>query len=266
MDGGICSQIHQYLCGQTYRNASVNVVYDTLWFDESGKDMDGRFDRKLELQELFPELPFPTLSGRQSKFYRYCFRGRVKGPILPAPQSIKRNTYLAGWYHLFPTEEYKMLFQSCLGKNHQFDIPMHIPKVAGGTNCAVHVRRGDLVNRSAEFYESNPWYQPLPDEYFLETIQYVKEHYPNVLFYLFSDEIDWVKNNLCSQINAPYHIVYGNKAYVDIALIAECDVIISSCGSFGKMGARLNGYSDVLIPSDESSLGFEVKNFSKEVF
>lgn len=267
MDGGICSQIHQYLCGQTYRNASVDVVYDTLWFEESGTDLDGRFERKLELQEMFPELPFHTLTSRQSKFYRYCFSGRVKGPILPEPQSINCNTYLAGWYHLYPTEQFKVLFQSCFGKKLRFDIPTHIPQVAGGgTNCAVHVRRGDLVNRSAKFYESNPWYQPLPVEYFLNTIKYVEGHYPNVQFYFFSDEIDWVKNNLCSQIDAPYHLVYGNKAYVDLALIAECDVIIGSRGSFGKMGGRLNSLSDVLCPISGPTLGFEVKNFSKEVF
>lgn len=269
MDGGICSQMHQYLCGQTYREASVNVVYDTLWFVESGKDLDGRFERKLELQEMFPELPFHTLTIRQSKFYRYCFSWREKGPVLPAPQSIKRNTYLAGWYHLYPiypAEKFKNLFLSCFGKNRQFDIPMHIPQVAGGTNCAVHVRRGDLVNRSAAFYEANPWYIPLPEEYFFNTIQYVKGHYPNVQFYFFSDEMDWVENNLCSQIDAPCHLVCGNKAYVDLALIAECDVVIGSHGSFGKMGARLNGHSDVLIPSSESPTGFEIKNFSKGVF
>ena len=266
MDGGICSQMHQYLCGQTYRNASVDVVYDTLWFEESGKDMDGRFERKLELQEMFPELPFHTLTRRQSKFYRYCFLWREKGPILPSPQSISRNTYLAGWYHLYPTEEFKELFQNCFGNNRQFDIPMHIPHVAGGINCAVHVRRGDLVNRSAAFYEANPWYIPLSEEYFLNAIKYVEGHYLNVHFYFFSDEIDWVKDNLCSHIEAPYHLICGNKAYVDLALIAECDVIIGSRGSFGKMGARLNGHSDVLIPVSGSSLGFEVKNFSKDVF
>lgn len=266
MDGGICSQIHQYLCGQTYRNASVDVVYDTLWFERSGKDLDGRFERKLELQEMFPELPFHTLTSRQSKFYRYCYSWREKGPVLPAPQSIKRNTYLAGWYHLYPTEEYKILILSCFGKNRQSDIPMHIPQDAGWTNCAVHVRRGDLVNRSAEFYEANPWYKPLPEEYFFNTIQYVKGRYPNVQFYFFSDEMDWVEKNLCPQIDVPYHLVCGNKAYVDLALIAECDVVIGSHGSFGVMGARLNGHSDVLIPSSESPLGFEIKNFSKGVF
>lgn len=266
MDGGICSQIHQYLCGQTFRNAPVDVVYDTLWFEESGKDMDGRFERKLELQEMFPELPFHTLTSRRSKFYRHCFSLREKGPILPSPQSINRTTYLAGYYHLYPTEEFKNLFLSFFGKNRQFDIPTHIPQNAGGTNCAVHVRRGDLVNRSAEFYEANPWYKPMPEEYFVNTIQYVKRHYPNVQFYFFSDEMDWVEKNLCSQIDVPCHLVCDNKAYVDLALIAECDVVIGSQGSFGKMGARLNGHSDLLIPSPESLLGFEIKNFSKGVF
>ena len=266
MDGGICSQMHQYLCGQTFDQKSIDVMYDTLWFVESGKDLDGRFDRKLELQEMFPELSFHTLTSRQSKFYRYCFSWREKGPVLPAPQNIKRNTYLAGWYHLYPTEDFKDLFQDCFGANRQFDIPVHITRADGITNCAVPVRRGDLVNRTAAFYEANPWYRPLPEEYFFNTIQYVKGHYPNVQFYFFSDEIDWVENNLLSQIDSPCHLVCGNKAYVDLALIAECDVVIGSHGSFGEMGARLNGHSDVIVPSSDSDLGFEIKNFSKKAF
>ena len=266
VDGGICSQMHMYLLGAYYKDAPVDVMYDALWFAENGKDMDGKFDRKLELTELFPRLPFITVTKRQRKFYRFCFLNQKQDHLLPAPESIRQNIYLGGYYHLFPTEDFKKLFTSCFNRDAMCALPFHIPSHENGTNCAVHIRRGDLANRDEQFYQENPWYQKISVEYFLNTMNYVMAHYPNVRFFFFSDELDWVETNLCTKISAPYQLIRGNKAYVDLALISECDVVIGSQGSFGKTGARLNGYSDVLVPSADSELGFKIKNFSKEVF
>lgn len=266
MDGGICSQLHVYLCGELYRKANLDVLYDVYWFEKDGKDWDGKFERNLELDRLFPELPFKTLSLRKSWFYRNFFSIPNQQNLLPEPGSILRTTYLGGFYHLFPTDEYKIMFQHCFGIKHHFNIPVHIPQRADETSCAVHIRRGDLANRDAAFYAANPWYKPLPDKYFFDTIQYVSEHYKNVCFYLFSDELDWVEMNLCPKITAPYQLMRGNKAYVDLALLSECDVVIGSQGSFGGYGARLNGSSDLFLPAAETEQGFVIKNFSKEVF
>ena len=266
MDGGICSQMHVYLCGELYRRANLDVLYDVYWYEKDGKDWDGIFERNLELDRLFPELPFKILSHRKGWFYRNFFSVPNQQSLLPEPGSIRRTTYLGGFYHLHPTDEFKVMFQHCFGMKHHFDIPVHIPHNIGGTNCAVHIRRGDLANRDAAFYAANPWYKPLPDKYFFDTIQYVSEHYKNVRFYLFSDELDWVEMNLCPKITAPYQLMRGNKAFEDLALLSECDVVIGSQGSFGKMGARLNGSSDLFLPAPETDQGFVIKNFSKEAF
>ena len=266
MDGGICSQMHVYLCGEQYRRSGLKVLYDTYWFDKDGKDLDGRFERNLELGEMFPDLPLYTIRGRKGWYYRNFFSVPNCQCLLPSPESIRRTSYLGGFYHLFPNDEFKSMFVSCFGRDAMGAIPLHIPINKNGTNCAVHVRRGDLANRDEQFYKDNPWYKPLSNEYFLNAIKYVSEHYPNVRFYFFSEELDWVETNLCSRISAPYQLMRGNKGYVDLALIAECDVIIGSQGAFGKQGARLNGGSDVLTPAPETEQGFEIKNFSKEVF
>ena len=266
MDGGICSQMHMYLCGEKYRKAGLNVRYDTLWYKENGKDYDGKFERKLELQQLFTGLPFVILTSRQSKRYRYLFSVRNTDNILPEPDSIKRTSYLGGYYHLFPTEEYRDMFNECFNINNRCKISKSILPFPNGTNCAVHVRRGDLANRDDAFYNANPWYHKIPDSYFFEIIKYISEHYPKPYFYFFSDEPEWVKENLIPNIKVPCQLVQGNKAYEDLLLISECEVVVSSNGSFGGYGARLNGGSDLFLPAPETELGFEIKNFSKEVF
>lgn len=267
IDGGICSQMQMYLCGEKYRKAGLDVVYDTLWYEENGKDYDCKFERKLELQQLFPGMPFVTLTSRQCKRYRYLFSVKNADNVLPDPEDIRQTSYLGGYYHLFPTEEYKEMFNGCFNARNRCEIETRIPEPPNnGTNCAVHVRRGDLANRDDAFYKANPWYHRIPDSYFYDVIKYISEHYPEAHFYFFSDEPEWVKENLIPNVKAPCQLVQGNKAYEDLILISECDVVVSSNGSFGKMAARLHGSSDLFLPAFETELGFLIKNFSKEVF
>lgn len=252
MDGGICSQMSMYLHGQYFKDVA-EVLYDTTWFELCGKDLDGRFERILELKELFPTLEFKTVTLKRKRFYKMFYSFTRKDGYLPEPRAIKRTTYFGGYFDM-KQEDIKELFSLCYSKE-----KMKIPSVnlpgnqspgEKGTNVAVHVRRGDLANREDQ------WYKKVPDSYFFNAVDYVKEHFENVRLFLFSDEPDWVEEYLCPHFPAiPYHIIRGNKAYEDLYLISLCDVVIASQGSFGVWGARLNGYSTLIKPSGESRSG-----------
>lgn len=241
MDGGLCSQMSMYIHGQHYRGYPLNIYYDIDWFRTCGKDMDGIFDRPLELTTLFPNLPFATLSRKQSKFYRLFFRYGQSNGFLPSPSSIRRTVYFYGYFDI-SQEEYNRLFEQ-IYKIENKPIKLRndqIRKGNGITNCAVHIRRGDLANREFE------WYKSTPDDYFFNSIEYVKNKYGKVFFFFFSDETDWVNKHICSIINADYKLMIGNKPYEDLLLISECDVVIASQGSFGRIGAKLNGHSELI--------------------
>ena len=74
-----------------------------------------------------------------------------------------------------------------------------------------------------------------------------KFHPKKYLF--FSDEPDWVEQNICNYISQPYEIMRGNKAWEDLWLLAHCPIIVASQGSFGKVAAQLNPDA-VLIQCD----------------
>lgn len=253
MDGGICSQMSMYLRGQYFKDVA-EVLYDTTWFELNGKDLDGRFERILELTELFPTLKFKTVNLKQKRFYKMFFSFPRKDGYLPEPGAIKRTTYFGGYFDMKP-EDIKELFTRCYNKETMKLPDMHLPgNQSSGekvTNVAVHVRRGDLANREDQ------WYKKVPDSYFFNAVDYVKDNFRNVRLFLFSDEPEWVEKNLCPHFTATlYHIVRGNKAYEDLYLISLCDVVIASQGSFGVWGARLNGHSTLIKPSNESEAGF----------
>ena len=56
MDGGVCSQMHQYLLGHLFGQKGYRVEYDLTFFKEWGSDMDYHFVRNFDLQKAFPYL------------------------------------------------------------------------------------------------------------------------------------------------------------------------------------------------------------------
>ena len=50
VDGGICSQMNQYLLGQIYAQRGEDVLYDLNWYEKVGTDVDGHFARTFELE------------------------------------------------------------------------------------------------------------------------------------------------------------------------------------------------------------------------
>lgn len=62
LDGGICSQMHQYLLGQLYRNRGYKIAYDLSFYDECGMDKDHKFVRNFDLLKAFPYLELESAS------------------------------------------------------------------------------------------------------------------------------------------------------------------------------------------------------------
>lgn len=251
MDGGICSQMSMYLKGQYFKEVA-DVFYDTTWFELNGKDLDGRFDRKLELSEMFPLLVFNTINRRESRFYK-MFYSYSHVEYLPLPTEISKTTYFGGYYEM-KSEDMNRLFSLYFNAGNMRVFSVSLPNnqlLVGEKRVAVHVRRGDLANR--EF----PWYKRIPASYFFDAIEYVNKCFGDICLFFFSDEPYWVEENLCPYITTPYHIIRGNRAYEDLYLISLCDVVIASQGSFGTWGARLNGHSILIRPSNESGCSFK---------
>ena len=242
MDGGICSQMLMYLQGLYYAEQGLDVRYDTRWFDICGKDQFGNHPRIFEFTEMWPTLPFKKISGWRLWIYRHLFKvGQLMNEELPNPATITRSMYLYGYWDL-PKGESARLFSKYFNLNFAA-----VPSVAEGAFfdnvVGVHVRRGDLAKGD------NPIYGGVTDGYFLRAIEFCNEKFRPSKYLLFSDEPDWVEQNICNHITQPYEIMRGNKAWEDLWLLAQCSVIVASQGSFGRVAAKLNPAA-VLIQCD----------------
>lgn len=105
-------------------------------------------------------------------------------------------------------------------------------------SVGVHVRRGDFLNSKYKREIGNI----CTDEYYVQAMNYVKNKYPNAFFCFFSNDIEWVRNNMKEE-NALY---VGRDMYTqysdwyDMFLMSACKHNIIPNSTFGWWGAWLN--------------------------
>lgn len=240
MDGGICSQMYQYLIGQIMKEQGYKVKYDIEWFNNYAKDMNGIYSRNFDLLKAFPYLEFEAASPLEIHFYKKYFYYEEPEGLEENFRKQKPPVYFGGYYNLVDItdnvlQKYFVFSNNLLDKKNQL--------IADELNTqensvGVHVRRGDMA-------QSGYYWDVLQPEYFLNSIQYMRSQIANPSFYFFSDEPDWVKDEIISKLDnsIPAKIVGLNgsdKGYIDLFLCSKCKHQISSQGSIGKYGGILN--------------------------
>jgi hypothetical protein len=102
-------------------------------------------------------------------------------------------------------------------------------------SVSVHIRRGDYVQdpRLAAYYEE------CSTDYYQKAMKVVVAKCPNAIFFVFSDQPDWVRSNWNSEW--PVNIVSGSRSpWSDLGLMAACKHHIIANSTFSWWGAWLN--------------------------
>ncbi len=234
MDGGICSQILQYYQGVTIA-PSFEAEFDLSFWDEGvGKDVLGNKNRPFELLSVFPKLPFTKCNKRKAIFYRRWLQVFSENATPPCyVNNYRFGCSLKGLHAIFNLD-------SAI-------LPKSLVPVAQTINeehsCGIHIRRGDLST-----YD-DPKYGRFSKEYILKAIDYVKKLDDDVSFFVFSDDMEWVRSNLAKKCDFSLNLVEGNMGGEDLILLANCRYIIASQGTAGRLAALINGKS-LLVMQD----------------
>lgn len=116
-----------------------------------------------------------------------------------------------------------------------------LEKIKRSNSVAIHVRRGDLITNP----EFNSKYGVCSTDYYLQAINYIKKKISNPVFYFFSDDINWCKENFKS-INSNFYIE-NYTAIEDLYLILNCKHQIIANSSFSWWGAWLNKNKNKIV-------------------
>lgn len=238
--GGLGNQLFTYWSGVVYalkNNQEVyrlNKLYIDTFLDLPVKAVENQNKLSLATQPEFIK--------------RYIKKGLGKcvswHEISPESKCFEVSGYLQSWKNLRGYEDYirdNMKFTHKPSKKSE-EI---IKKMEGENAVSVHVRRGDYVYSG---------YVLLNQDYYSKAIEYIKANVKNPVFYIFSNDQKWVKENI--KIDAPHvYVDWTRKDYEDLELMSKCKHFINANSSFSWWGSFLsyNKNKIIIVPDKHTS-------------
>lgn len=128
---------------------------------------------------------------------------------------LSDNIYLRGYFgneKFFREIKNEIKKEFTLKEENKKRIAPLLKKISEENSVGIHVRRGDLISLGALV---------LPIDYYRKAINKIKKNIKNPKFYVFSDEIEWCKENFKDLGINPFFI-RGNKGWEDLELMRNC--------------------------------------------
>ncbi len=160
---------------------------------------------------------------------------------------LRGSFYLEGYWH---TEKYFkdiediirndfQVKETLAGKNKEV-----ADMIVDSNSISLHVRRGDYVTNPINI----KIYNTFGLEYYYQAAEFMAQRINNPRFFIFSDDMPWVKENL--KLAFPTFYVDHNQAdknYEDLRLMSLCQHNIIANSSFSWWGAWLNNNKNKLV-------------------
>lgn len=254
--GGLGNQMFQYAYAKALEQKGYEVKIDTLAFktyklhggyqlDKYNIDLDS--STKDENDKFYKN----TLCYKVLKKFGIDFSKQIKEKSLLFDKKlleIQDNNYLDGYFqceNYFNNIREIILRQFTINKeisDYSKDIQNEIK--SSQNSCSLHVRRGDFINNTNISIHGT-----CDIKYYKNGIKYLKEKVENMDYFIFSDDIEWVKENLSIE-NAIYiDSIEKRLPHEDIYLMSLCKNNIIANSSFSWWGAWLNQNENKIVIS-----------------
>lgn len=169
------------------------------------------------------------------RFYEETICHNIRKPVC-----LAGNCYIRAW---FQDERYFKQIRKILLQELTLKKKIKISKelceaLKSNESVALHVRRGDYVKI----------HRSLNAAYYNRAISIIKKRYQNPVFLIFSEDLEWVKQNLeitdnCIYVNAEKKL----QDYEELMIMSRCKSNIISNSTFSWWGAWLNRNPDKLV-------------------
>ena len=132
-----------------------------------------------------------------------------------------------------------------------------IAKIKSENAVAISFRLGDFL--------AKPYHNVCSIQYYQRCIDYLMQRYENLKFYVFSDDLNWVRENFKSQGNWQYMDFNGADYMEDFRLLTNFKYHIIPNSTFSWWGALLSETKDKVVLAPEYWLHPD-KSLYREVF
>ncbi len=242
-DGGFCSQIAFYVLAKHLEEKGYEVKFDLSWFKNNGMDLNNVFTRDYVIDKAFSNLKFEIATEDEIKKLK---KHHIHIDGFKYLEKLLPEMYISG----YPEERTQLIgkYKDYLINNFnpvdKDEVENIVKEVQNCNSCAVHVRRGDLSNY-AQGYGS-----PCDKEYFLKAMDIIASLKKDPVFYFFSEEPEWIKENIFPYTKYNCKLIDKNnssKGYLDLYIMSNCKSVIASQGSFGNFAKVLSKNEDMLL-------------------
>lgn len=247
--GGLGNQMFQYAYLLMLKNKGYNVsafIPSNKWEHIGGFELKRAFgiEHKQSIWERLYQLGFPftrLFSLSHKTYFGKNFRVNNEDLSPDKKYGYFYGTWQSDKYLINPKE---------IRKTFRFDEKGLSPRTTqlanalrGALAVSVHVRRGDY--QSATFVQGFGTCCSI--DYYRKAIDLFKEKFPQAHFVFFSDDMEWVKNNL--NVEDSIYVTHnsGTDSWQDMYLMSLCQHNIIANSTFSWWGAWLNNNPDKIV-------------------
>lgn len=273
--GGLGNQMFEYSFYEYLKSRyDVEVKADLTWFDRNysehqGFELEDVFGIDMQVasykeiaavHEYFPRYyPFAALRFLSRKLAAFKNKKRnSKGGFVHnymwdfGPTQYTKNEdfdhidITKDWYieGVYCSDAYYSVCEDTLKKRFSFKEPLDKDNqlLADAMNkqesVAIHVRRGDYVGNVFDI---------VTVDYYRRAVEYIRSKVDNPVFYVFSDDMDYIQKEFTFLKDyVPVHNE-GKKSFTDMRMISNCKHMIVANSSFSYWGAVLGQTKDSII-------------------
>jgi len=265
--GGIGNQMFQYAMARRLaykRNVELKLdisIYKSYpqkctirTYDLACFNIQEKFATRMEIEKLDMSQS-RGINRIKYKILKLVNKGKINRTVLkeennyfnPDVLNAGNNLYIKGYWQ---SEKYfadiKGIIQSDFtikytleGKNKE-----SAKIIDDTTSVSLHIRRGDYISDR----KTNQFHGICSLDYYKTGINILIDKFGKLNLFVFSDDIDWVKENLKTDLPTAYidHNTHG-KHYEDMRLMSLCKHNIIANSSFSWWGAWLNRNPDKVV-------------------
>jgi hypothetical protein len=280
LNGGLGNQLFQYAIGRRIAfDRGVELRFDTgafaiqkreyklQHFNVKGSPASINEIKRFIRREQNPRLSMLSrLWNGKKAYYRRIIVDEQAVPFDENILKVPGNVFLRGYWQ---SQKYFKVIEPILREELTLLTPPSglnlglAEQIRSCTAISLHVRRGDYVTNSA----TNQTHGTLSVEYYKTAADVILRFIPDATFFIFSDDIPWVKENLNMKSSTIFVNHNTEKTdYEDLRLMSLCQHHIIANSSFSWWGAWLNPKREKMIvaPKKWYSINVDTKDLIPE--
>ena len=254
--GGLGNQMFQYAAARALSlRLDCPLLLDIRGFDKyslhNGFELDRifSFPAKIATESEIRNLLGPYRSELSIRLIKYFGLQRyLRSELCFEPyfhfwsgiNQIKSSVYLLGYWQ---SEKYFLDAEQIIREDFRFIGKLSsknietLSRIENSNSVAIHVRRGDYLSH----VKNSRIFACCGVDYYRRAMTYISEKIDKPVFFVFSDDIDYVKEKLA----VPFEINFiqensGKDSHIDMFLMSNCEHQIIANSTFSWWGGWLN--------------------------